>query len=215
MRVVIQQPQFLPWAGYWHKVASADILVLYSGVQYVRRSHYSRVKIDGGTLILPVQSHPQSALIRDIRLVPGELPKLAKRIRQSLMGKKNPYGDRLETLVWVMEKDPWSSYSAAMEGLHNLTAAALGLVIPLTHMYTVEGTTAKDKMEYCLRALFPGRVTLLNGRSGVGMGYGEIPQVAQVLTQYLEPDTPDCSVLQLIARERCPLDVVMSYGSWR
>ncbi len=46
--VSIHQPNYLPWLGYFHKMASSDILVLLDDVQFSKQSYINRVKILGG-----------------------------------------------------------------------------------------------------------------------------------------------------------------------
>lgn len=45
MKIVIHQPNFLPWIGYFYKMGKADMFVFLDTVQYPRRSFVNRVKI--------------------------------------------------------------------------------------------------------------------------------------------------------------------------
>lgn len=45
MIVSIHQPNFLPWAGYFHKIANSDIFVLIDNVQFVKGHIINRNKI--------------------------------------------------------------------------------------------------------------------------------------------------------------------------
>lgn len=45
MIVAIHQPNYLPWLGYFHKIASADIFVFLDDVQFPKGSYTNRVQI--------------------------------------------------------------------------------------------------------------------------------------------------------------------------
>ncbi len=44
-RVAIHQPDFLPYLGFFHKMLSADVFVLYDTAQYSRRGYHNRNRI--------------------------------------------------------------------------------------------------------------------------------------------------------------------------
>lgn len=71
--LVITQPTFLPWMGYFEQLAQADIVVWLDSVQFSRRSWQSRNRLKGpnGTpfwLTIPVDKHPRETLYQDIRI---------------------------------------------------------------------------------------------------------------------------------------------------
>ena len=45
MRIAIHQPNFLPWLGYFHKIAQADLFVLLDNVEFVKGHICNRNKI--------------------------------------------------------------------------------------------------------------------------------------------------------------------------
>ncbi len=45
MLVAIHQPNFLPWLGYFHKIAEADVFVFLDDVQFSKGSYTNRVQI--------------------------------------------------------------------------------------------------------------------------------------------------------------------------
>lgn len=48
MIVAIHQPNYVPWLGFFAKLARADLLVLLDDAQFSKNSHINRVQIDGG-----------------------------------------------------------------------------------------------------------------------------------------------------------------------
>jgi hypothetical protein len=45
MKVVILQPSYIPWRGYFHQIAKSDLFVFYDDVQYDKRGWRNRNKI--------------------------------------------------------------------------------------------------------------------------------------------------------------------------
>jgi hypothetical protein len=77
--VVIHQPDFLPWLGYFHRLAGADLFIALDHVQFVTGTsrswtHRDMVKTPQGAkwLSLRVQKAPFGTPIRDIQLAPGK-----------------------------------------------------------------------------------------------------------------------------------------------
>lgn len=75
MKVVILQPSYIPWRGYFHQIMKADIFVFYDCVQYDKRGWRNRNKIKarGGSewLSIPVESRGaqvQCIPIKDIKI---------------------------------------------------------------------------------------------------------------------------------------------------
>src|SRR3989338_1565285 len=45
MNIAIHQPNYMPWAGYFYKMAKSDVFVLLDSVQYEKNGMTNRVKI--------------------------------------------------------------------------------------------------------------------------------------------------------------------------
>jgi len=69
MKVAIHQPHFLPWLGYLHRMAQADLFVLLDHVQFERRNYQNRTMIrmndEARWLTVPVVQHSQKERIVD------------------------------------------------------------------------------------------------------------------------------------------------------
>ena len=69
MIVAIHQPHFIPWLGYLHRMAQADLFIVLDHVQFERRNYQNRsqIRIDGEArwLTVPVMQHSQKERILD------------------------------------------------------------------------------------------------------------------------------------------------------
>ncbi len=74
MKAVILQPSYIPWRGYFHQIAKADIFVFYDDVQYDRRGWRNRnqIKTPKGLqwLTIPVHSKGVQVLGTPINQIP-------------------------------------------------------------------------------------------------------------------------------------------------
>lgn len=71
MIVANHQPQFLPYLGFFYKIARCDLLVLMDDVQFLERGHQHRnlIKMQTGTqwLTVPVRQQ-RGQLIKDVKI---------------------------------------------------------------------------------------------------------------------------------------------------
>ena len=79
MIVAIHQPNYIPWLGFFYKIAKSDIFIFLDDVQYTKNSFINRNKIKTSQgsiwLTLPVRNKGRfGQLIREVELnesVPG------------------------------------------------------------------------------------------------------------------------------------------------
>jgi len=67
MIVSIHQPNYLPWAGFIHKIAISDIYVVFDDVQLVRGKSFgirTKIKTESGTKWLTVPVKNKSSLLK-------------------------------------------------------------------------------------------------------------------------------------------------------
>jgi hypothetical protein len=74
MNVVILQPSYIPWRGYFDQIRRADLFIFYDDVQYDRRGWRNRNQIKTAQgkqwLTIPVQSNrvTRATLIKDVQI---------------------------------------------------------------------------------------------------------------------------------------------------
>jgi len=68
MKVVILQPSYIPWRGYFDQIDRADVFVFYDDVQYDKRGwrNRNRVKTPNGPQWLTIPVHSRGAQIEKI-----------------------------------------------------------------------------------------------------------------------------------------------------
>jgi hypothetical protein len=74
--VTVHQPHFLPWLGYLHRMAQADLFIVLDHVQFERRNYQNRtmIRFDGEArwLTVPVEQRSQKERI-DEKLIDNSL----------------------------------------------------------------------------------------------------------------------------------------------
>jgi len=134
MRVAIHQPNFLPWIGYFYKMASCDLFIYLDDVQFTKNSYQNRVKIKtpqgGQWLTLPVlQNFGQ--LTNEVKINNKENWR-DKHLRTLEMNyKKTPGFPAVYDLIKrVYECQEWSVMSDLNIALIEEVATFIGLKTP-------------------------------------------------------------------------------------
>lgn len=73
--IAIHQPNFLPWLGYFYKIAHSDVFIFHDDVEYTKKSFIKRVHIRGNKqgdsiryLTIPLKRHSDFALISALEI---------------------------------------------------------------------------------------------------------------------------------------------------
>lgn len=110
MIVAVHQPQYLPWLGYFDKIARADVFVLLDTVQYKKNEwqNRNRIKTAAGPqwLTVPVL-YRFGQQIRDVEINAKE--RWQHKHRQALISnyRKVPYWSMLEPFFSEVFSHPW------------------------------------------------------------------------------------------------------------
>ena len=109
-RISIHQPEFCPWLGFFHKVASSNIFVLLDNVQFNSQDYQNRNKIliagHQNWITVPVQKHSFDTKIKDIHICNTNM--WQRRIQNQLFpGYRNEkyYNDIMLLLHDMWEKE--------------------------------------------------------------------------------------------------------------
>jgi hypothetical protein len=209
MIVAIHQPHFLPWLGYLHRMAQADLFVLLDHVQFERRNYQNRTMIrindEAHWLTVPVVQRSQKELI------------IAKEIDNRLDGAKWWAPSHFTTLRHAYrEAGFFSTYAAAFRQLFEtrwqrlvdlnhagleVLREAFGIRTPLARSseFGVEGAREELILNIC-RAV--GADTLIAGLGG-SRSYLDIEAFARagvrvVRHDWLHPEYPQCGAAPFI-----------------
>jgi len=133
MIVAIHQPNFLPWPGYFYKIAKSDIFVLLDNVQYSKNSFINRNKIKTPQgelwLTVPVESKGLSnALIKDV-YISNRINWRKKHLQTLEMSYKrakffNQIYDKIDKIYYETD---WNNLCMLNISLLKLTLDELGL----------------------------------------------------------------------------------------
>lgn len=110
--VSIHQPNYIPWAGYFYKIARSDVFVVLDGVQYPRGQSFAarnRIKTPNGPAFLTVpvhisKGHEGKVLYTDITFSDSQWKE--KHLKTlSLNYKKAPFFQEVFDLIQPVIRD--------------------------------------------------------------------------------------------------------------
>lgn len=109
--VVVHQPHFLPWLGYYHKLLSADAVALLDDVQFRRRYFQNRTLIRSAQgqpvwLTIPVHAHRVTE-IRDVRVASRGWAKQARSALHHAYARYPYYSEFTEAISDALREDDW------------------------------------------------------------------------------------------------------------
>jgi len=106
MLIGIHQPNFLPWMGYFYKMAQSDVFVFLDHIEFTKKSYTKRIKIhkpneleEEQYITIPLKKHSDQAAINTLQIVDGDKwqKKISAQIYQAY--HKAPYYYQIEPLV--------------------------------------------------------------------------------------------------------------------
>lgn len=142
MRLAAHQPQYLPWLGYFDKIARADRFVLLDTVQYKKNEWQNRNRIRGAAgwhwLTVPVHYRfPMS--IREVTIdeTSGWRRKHREAIRQAYA--RAPQREAIAAPIEALLGRPIASLATLNAETVHLLGGMLGVSTPITLASTLEG----------------------------------------------------------------------------
>ncbi|MBU0502999.1 MAG: WbqC family protein [Candidatus Omnitrophota bacterium] len=127
MIISMHQPQYIPWLGYFDKIAKSDCFVFLDKVQYKPREFQNRNKVRAASgslwLSVPVISKDKGRQVIDSVVVDNELPWQRKHLEtfKSCYGKADFFDEHKEFLNQV--------YTQKREGLVDLNIFIIDYIL--------------------------------------------------------------------------------------
>ena len=135
LRCAVHQPNYLPWSGFFHKMASCDVLIILDNVQYSRRSFCNRTQVKSPSgalwLTLPIVKGPVEQEINQTRLF--EPSKHLSRNFETLrhLYARAPYFSLLESELRLIYHQPWEFLLPFNLNLIRILANILEITTPI------------------------------------------------------------------------------------
>lgn len=164
----IHQPQYLPYLGFFHKVAHSDVLVMLDNVQFHRRGlqHRNRIKTSQGWqwLTVPVSSGSREVL-KDVLVSSTEAWQAKHSRALELNYSRAPFFSQLAPGLLGILGRPWRYLAELDVELTRWVMNALGLEtrVVLASSLGVDGTRSDLLVDIC-RAV--GASAYLSGPGG-------------------------------------------------
>ena len=161
MIVTIHQPHFLPWLGYLHRMAQADLFVVLDHVQFERANYQNRTRIrmqcgadcEARWLTVPLIQRSQKERIVD-KEVDNRLedarwgPKLYATLRQAY--REAPFRDLYAPALKKLFDTPWTRLVDLNLAFLELLREAFGIRTPLVRSSELGVQGAKSELVLAL-----------------------------------------------------------------
>lgn len=215
-RVAAHQVNFLPWAGFWHKLVSADVFVVCAGFKFTRRGYENRVRMEdtGAWATIPVSSKRSlccDAIISDTRAV-GQI---ARRIDHWSRQRRYKYRNRISPVVECLRDNGEAK-------LYQLNLQLIRVILDiLGHRGTEVRVDKVDRTDWIVEDIISDIIAghgnvYLSGASGPAYADGDkIKGIEELYVQDLCDSTPGSTVLHMIAECDDPLTTIHQLGGWR
>ncbi len=167
--VAIHQPNYMPWLGYFAKMARCDVFVFLDHVQFSKNSYINRVQIDGGGkprwLTVPV-SHRLGDAIDSVRAADKDWPRAHLESLKTSYSRAAAYRDVWTWLSELYRDLPHDNIAASNQALIEAVVAKLGLKpkIRRASQFDTGEAESDDRLVAITSAL--GGDTYLSGSGG-------------------------------------------------
>jgi hypothetical protein len=170
MKVTVHQPNYLPYMGFFHKMAKADVMILYDTAHFSRAAGFhnrNQIKTPRGArwITVPVQRATLHA-IRDVRIV--DVP-WAPRHSQTLDAnyRRTPYYESYSKGLEAILLKPWTHLASLNEALIGLLARWLNIptkIVRASDLSVPPTTDPTSRLIDLVRAV--GGDTYISGQGG-------------------------------------------------
>lgn len=171
MILAAHQPNYLPWAGFFRKMARCDVFVLLDSVQYARRSYTARCLIkqsDGAKHWMSVPVRKKGRYYQKIAEVGIDSQDPWQHDHRRTLESnyaKAPYFDRQGELLELAYGRPWEGLCEMNISLIRHLAGTLGIVTRLVRLseLAIDSQSTELLVEICKKT---GADNYLSGPSG-------------------------------------------------
>jgi hypothetical protein len=189
MIVSINQPAYLPWLGYFERIAASDLHIVLDHVQFEKNSFTNRNKIKtaqgASWLTVPVRTKGRfgELAIRSLEIdnATDWRAKHWKTLEQSY--RRAPHFDEHAAFFEQVYRREWRLLHELLEETNGYLLRALGIATPLRSSSAMDPRGAKDELvlELCRKA---GAKAYLSGALGRDYLHEEIFQQAGIRVTY-------------------------------
>lgn len=218
--VAIHQPNYLPWLGYFYKIAHSDVFVFLDDVQFSKNSYQNRVQVYSGQdlfwLTEPVRTKGAfKALTTEICFADESWK---ERHRKTLVQfyRRHPFFREVEQLLDIFDA-PSARLSEFNIGAIRKICAFLGLgkeMVVASELNLGDLNDATERLAHIIRAV-KGEVYLSGsggkkyhdegefGRYGIGVKYSDFnsPPYSQIGRETFQPGLSIIDALSNIGRK--------------
>lgn len=164
--VAIHQPNYLPWLGFFHKMANADLFVLLDHVQFARGMNRNRIKTPDGELFLtvPVNGSDRMKPICDVRVANERNWANEHLLALKRNYTRAPFFGQYVAALEEIYREPWSGLADLTKRLIGQVREWLGMTTPMLCSSELDGIGGQKNelnLSICRRL---GATTYLSGR---------------------------------------------------
>lgn len=98
MRVFSQQPNLLPWVGFWNKMMLCEKMIVIAGCDYAHQDYQNRVKVEGSWLTIPV-AEKFKPIFRTYYKSDQDIRDAADRLEKTFCVKRYKYAYRMSPVL--------------------------------------------------------------------------------------------------------------------
>lgn len=188
MIAAVHQPNYLPYLGFFQKMANADVLVLYDTALFSKQLGFhnrNRIKTPIGAqwITVPIQ-HSTVATMRDVRIAGKDWARQHRKKIEANYRRAPFYDSYSKELQTVLER-PWNSLVELNEAMIHVLARSLSIDTKTVRTSTLPTPSTDDPTEKLIQIV--RSVGADTYRSGVGgHEYLEESKFTDIRLQYDE-----------------------------
>ena len=168
MKIAIHQPQYMPWSGYLHKMASVDLFIFLDDVQFKKNEwqHRNRIRNAQGWQWLSVPNHYRfPERINEVEIERGSGWKEQHMKSITACYGKAPWFSEFQERTSEFFNEEHSTLDTLNISSVNLCASFIGITTPVdrSSKYLFEGVSTERLVSMCKHF---GADTYLAGAGG-------------------------------------------------